>query len=74
MCCHFLIQAKDSDAYDPRTATAAATITVIDINDNPPMFEQSVYMVLISENQPPNSVVSMWLQYYISSSIPKNVP
>ena len=52
-------QARDSDATDPRSATTVATITVTDVNDNSPAFEQDDYTVLISENQPPNSVVGL---------------
>lgn len=53
------IQATDTDPSDPRVATATATITIIDINDNSPVFEAMVnYTATVSENEPPNFYVS----------------
>ncbi|KAG5892988.1 hypothetical protein JTB14_031839 [Gonioctena quinquepunctata] len=43
--------------FKPRSTTAMLTITVTDINDNSPVFNQSSYDAYLSENLPPNSFV-----------------
>ncbi|XP_072924054.1 uncharacterized protein [Hemitrygon akajei] len=40
-----------------RTGTAQILITVLDINDNPPVFEHDVYRGTITENAPQDTVV-----------------
>lgn len=50
---HFVLIASASDAGTPAlTATATVYINVLDINDNPPHIEQSVYAVSVQENSP----------------------
>lgn len=39
-----IITAHDLDPVNPLSATATLTITIIDINDNVPMFSQPVYV------------------------------
>ncbi|XP_029439959.1 protocadherin gamma-B1-like [Rhinatrema bivittatum] len=47
-----------SDGGDPmRTGTAQVCITVIDVNDNFPMFTREVYKISVKENSPNNSLV-----------------
>ncbi|XP_016848468.2 protocadherin gamma-B5 [Anolis carolinensis] len=41
----------------PKTGTAKIWITVIDVNDNPPVFTQELYMVTVKENIPNGSLV-----------------
>lgn len=50
------ITAKDL-GFKPRKATAMLTITLTDINDNSPVFNQSRYDAYIRENMPANSFV-----------------
>jgi len=46
------------DAGQPqRTATAAITITIVDVNDNPPMFLQTSYRFSLEENVPVGTLV-----------------
>jgi protocadherin Fat 4 len=53
---HLNITAEDL-GFKSRSTTAMLTITLTDINDNSPTFNQSVYEAYISENLPPNSFV-----------------
>lgn len=81
---HLNITAEDLGFKSHRT-TAMLTITLTDINDNSPTFNQSVYKAYISENLPPNSFVfqvkatdldspkNAIIQYSISDSVDKNV-
>ena len=50
------IQASDN-GIEPRMNTTFVFITVNDINDNPPVFNQSVYNASINENSPNTTVV-----------------
>ncbi|XP_052868798.1 cadherin-related tumor suppressor [Anopheles cruzii] len=43
--------------YRSRRSVAMITITLTDINDNAPYFNQSVYGAYVAENSPPNSFV-----------------
>ncbi|CAH0559968.1 unnamed protein product [Brassicogethes aeneus] len=53
---HLNITAEDL-GFRPRKTTATLTITLTDINDNSPTFNQSVYDAYISENLPANTFV-----------------
>ncbi|XP_078506861.1 protocadherin gamma-A10-like [Lissotriton helveticus] len=47
------------DGGDPgRSGTAQILVTVIDVNDNAPVFNQSVYKIKILENMPTGTVVT----------------
>ncbi|XP_050928258.1 protocadherin alpha-8 isoform X9 [Lates calcarifer] len=41
----------------PKSGTSQIIITVLDINDNPPVFSKSLYKIRIPENLPPGSKV-----------------
>ncbi|CAG2062116.1 unnamed protein product, partial [Timema podura] len=43
--------------FEPRAATAMLTVTLTDINDNAPKFNQSAFDSFIPENSPPKSFV-----------------
>ncbi|KAJ8984353.1 hypothetical protein NQ317_003500, partial [Molorchus minor] len=53
---HLNITAEDL-GFKPRRTTAMLTITLTDINDNSPTFNQSNYDAYLSENLPSNSFV-----------------
>lgn len=53
---HINITARDL-GFKPRQTTAMLTITLTDINDNAPTFNQSLYHAYIAENLSPNSFV-----------------
>ena len=49
-----LIQASDS-AFPPLTDTDTLVVTIIDINEHPPVFAQAIYLVDLPENSPPDT-------------------
>ncbi|XP_061398166.1 cadherin-related tumor suppressor, partial [Musca vetustissima] len=53
---HLNISVQDL-GFKPKTAIAQVTVIVTDINDNPPLFNQSEYHAFIAENKPPQSFV-----------------
>ncbi|GLH01449.1 Fat-like cadherin-related tumor suppressor homolog [Gryllus bimaculatus] len=53
---HLNITASDL-AFEPRAATAMLTVTLTDINDNAPAFDQQLYRAFLPENSPPHSFV-----------------
>ncbi|XP_042300500.1 protocadherin gamma-B5-like, partial [Sceloporus undulatus] len=53
---HLILTALDG-GNPPKTGTAKIWITVIDANDNPPVFTQKMYMVTLRENTPIGSLV-----------------
>ncbi|KAH0618119.1 hypothetical protein JD844_017105 [Phrynosoma platyrhinos] len=53
---HLILIAVDG-GKPPRTGTATIWITVIDANDNPPVFTQELYIVNLKENAPIGSLV-----------------
>ncbi|XP_069619759.1 protocadherin gamma-C5-like isoform X17 [Ranitomeya imitator] len=54
---HHLILTAIDGGEPARSGTCRITIVVLDINDNPPVFNQSVYKISISENLPLNTVI-----------------
>ena len=46
----FDVRASDSDSTTPLTTTTTVVITIGDINDNAPVFDQAVYMVPVRED------------------------
>ncbi|XP_042300025.1 protocadherin gamma-B3-like, partial [Sceloporus undulatus] len=53
---HLILTAVDG-GKPPKTGTTKIWITVIDANDNPPIFTQELYMVTLKENTPSGSLV-----------------
>ncbi|XP_042158880.1 protocadherin gamma-C5-like isoform X4 [Oncorhynchus tshawytscha] len=51
------ITATDSGS-PPLTTKKTITVSIIDVNDNPPKFSQSSYNVYLKENGPPGSMLS----------------
>ncbi|XP_077122358.1 protocadherin gamma-C5-like isoform X38 [Ranitomeya variabilis] len=54
---HHLILTAIDGGEPARSGTCRITIVVLDINDNPPVFNQSVYKISIRENLPLNTVI-----------------
>nr|XP_060630186.1 protocadherin gamma-B5-like isoform X1 [Anolis sagrei ordinatus] len=54
---HLILTALDGEK-PPKTGTAKIWITVIDANDNPPIFTQKTYTVTVRENAPSGSLVA----------------
>ncbi|XP_040200874.1 LOW QUALITY PROTEIN: protocadherin gamma-C5-like [Rana temporaria] len=54
---HNLILTAIDGGEPARSGSCHITITVLDINDNPPVFDQSVYKIKLKENLPINTVV-----------------
>lgn len=46
------VQARDNGATLRHNATASVQIGIVDVNDNAPQFEQSVYNVSVREDTP----------------------
>ncbi|XP_050172457.1 protocadherin Fat 4-like [Myiozetetes cayanensis] len=42
----------------PQSASLALSLTVEDVNDNPPVFPQKAYSVTVRENEPPHVILS----------------
>ncbi|CAJ0960736.1 unnamed protein product [Ranitomeya imitator] len=54
---HHLILTAIDGGEPARSGTCRITIVVLDINDSPPVFNQSVYKISIRENLPLNTVI-----------------
>ncbi|XP_077122327.1 protocadherin gamma-C5-like isoform X9 [Ranitomeya variabilis] len=54
---HHLILSAIDGGEPARSGTCRITIVVLDVNDNPPVFNQSVYKISIRENLPLNTVI-----------------
>ncbi|XP_073423449.1 protocadherin gamma-C5-like [Dendrobates tinctorius] len=54
---HHLILTAIDGGEPARSGTCRITIVVLDINDNPPVFNQSVYKISIKENLPLKTVI-----------------
>ena len=50
--------ATDSCPYGPRSQTVRVDITILDVNDNAPQFQQNIYSADISLDAPVGSLVS----------------
>jgi len=59
----FLIAASDPNDMS-LSDTAIVEVRVQDINDNPPMFNNSIYMVMVSENATVSSVITDEISAY----------
>ena len=46
----FIVQAMDSGGINAQTATTTVVVTITDINDNAPLFDQSMYQAVVLEN------------------------
>ena len=46
----FTVRVVDSGGTNAQTATTTVTVTITDINDNAPVFDQSIYQAVVSEN------------------------
>ncbi|XP_058030858.1 protocadherin alpha-5-like isoform X2 [Ahaetulla prasina] len=81
---HLVLTATDGG--EPKlTGTAQLVINVLDVNDNPPVFNQSVYRVKLLENTPSWSLVialnatdldegiNREISYFFSNSLPLHV-
>lgn len=54
----FILEVRANDkGYPQREGAANVTIKVLDVNDNPPFFEQARYELSIPETQPVDSAV-----------------
>lgn len=51
------IEKKEQDQYGNTTATTTVTIIVNDIDDNPPVFEETEYIAYVKENTPDDSLL-----------------
>ncbi|KAI5103079.1 protocadherin-15 isoform X2, partial [Silurus meridionalis] len=51
-----VVEAWDA-APDPRRASIILSVTVLDINDNSPVFSQPSYTVILPENSPPDMTI-----------------
>ncbi|XP_073477092.1 protocadherin gamma-C5-like isoform X27 [Aquarana catesbeiana] len=56
---HNLILTAIDGGEPARSGSCHITITVLDINDNPPVFDQPVYKINLKENLPLNTVILM---------------
>ncbi|XP_030621273.1 protocadherin-23-like [Chanos chanos] len=55
---HQLVLTAVDGGNQPRSGTLNVTVTVLDINDNPPVFSQDKYSVVIHENATVGSIVT----------------
>ncbi|KAJ8347820.1 hypothetical protein SKAU_G00264090 [Synaphobranchus kaupii] len=55
----FTVVASDLGEMVSMSSTAVVTVTIADINDNPPSFEKDYYRVAVGESDPPGEVVAV---------------
>lgn len=53
-----LIAAEEAFTSPRLSSTATLTVNVLDVNDNPPVFDKDNYSAVVSEDAPPGSVVT----------------
>lgn len=57
--CQFTLTVRAEDGGSPtQTALTSILITVLDVNDNPPIFAQTAYMTTLFENSSPGTTLS----------------
>uniref|UniRef100_A0A673ZJU0 Protocadherin-related 15b n=1 Tax=Salmo trutta TaxID=8032 RepID=A0A673ZJU0_SALTR len=59
-----IVEAEDGAVEDPRRTTLTLSVTVLDVDDNSPVFSQPSYTVNLPENSPKNTVI---LQFTVSA-------
>lgn len=55
----FEVVASDSGESKSLSSTAVVTVTVSDVNDNPPRFKEELYMGSVTESDPLGEVVAV---------------
>lgn len=53
-----VIASEPSEKYD-LTSTATLTIQVIDVNDNPPEFDNNAYTLTVNETATPGTIIGV---------------
>lgn len=61
-----LIVVASDRGNPPLTSTATLAVTVLDVNDNEPIFDQSFYNVTVSENEAVGSCILKVIQFNIT--------
>lgn len=62
--------AQDNAQYDPRTKQTWVEITILDINDNAPVFDEVPFTASVAERVAPETVVlQVCLPFRSSSSL-----
>lgn len=59
----FLVQARDQ-GDPPRSAITKVKVTVLDVNDERPVFEQDSYEVTLTESSPPTFLLQIEVPIY----------
>ncbi|MEQ2259357.1 hypothetical protein XENORESO_010347, partial [Xenotaenia resolanae] len=54
---YFLVVEASDGAVDPRRSRLTLSVTVLDVDDNSPMFSQQSYNVNLPENSPKDTVI-----------------
>lgn len=67
---YFLIVEAWDGAVDPRRSRLTLSVTVLDVDDNSPIFPQQTYNVSLPENSPKDTVI---LQLKVSELIDYSV-
>ncbi|XP_064780345.1 protocadherin-15-like [Oncorhynchus masou masou] len=52
-----IVEAEDGAVEDPRRTTLTLSVTVLDVDDNSPVFSQPSYTINLPENSPKNTVI-----------------
>ena len=66
---NIIVQAEDHGFYS-RSSTSSVKIILQDINDNPPMFDETLHEANLVENSPPGTIVTQMIASDMDS--PKN--